>query len=106
MAYDNIIYTAEQLMEIEADTSMYQYHLVADTVIARLDLKAWMKARGRLRAFFTCEDGQKIIAFLCSFNNYLGFRDIPVGSRLKLTFSETEKGVFLGKVEPIPEEGT
>lgn len=104
MALENIIYTADQLMEIEADTSEYHIHLVPDTVIARLDMKAWMKAKGKLRVFCTCEDGEKIIAFAFSFNGYKGLKDVPVGSWMKLMFCETPKGIFIGDVEVLPED--
>lgn len=106
MVFEDIVYTTEQLMTMEVDTSMYQCYFEVGTIIATLDLKAKMNAPGRMRAFFTREDGKKIIVFLYSLNDYLGFHNIPVGSRLKLTFSETGKGIFLSEAQPMPAEQT
>lgn len=61
---------------------------------AVLELKAW--AGGRiLRTFFTFDDGRKIIAPVYAWQRYLGFCEMPLGSRVRLTYTENRRGTFL-----------
>lgn len=71
------------------DTSDYHFITEPGTFTALLDLKVWGKRS--LECFFTFADGRKIIA--CTFPkvDYLGRADIPIGTKLRLTFEQTAR---------------
>lgn len=66
---------------------------------ARLDCKRWGKKRNVL-AYFTFEDGSKVVASAWQNTGYLGIPDIEEGARLTLTFERAKNGIpYLRKVE-------
>lgn len=66
---------------------------------ARLDFKRWGKAKNIL-AYFTFEDGRKVVASAWNDNDYLGIPEMEEGAVLMLTFKKSKKGkVYLRKVE-------
>lgn len=66
---------------------------------ARLDCKRWGKKRNVL-AYFTFEDGSKIMASAWQNTDYLGIPEIAEGSMLILTFERAKNGIsYLRKVE-------
>ena len=78
----------------------YEYNTKIGTFEAKLVMKA--EAHGKkLRVFLEFDDGRKIIAPVYWFNGYLGFREIPNGSRVRITYMERASGVFPGKAEVI-----
>ncbi len=66
---------------------------------ARLDCKRWGKNRNIL-AYFTFEDGSKIMAAAWQNTGYLGIPEIEGGAMLTLTFERAKNGIsYLRKVE-------
>ncbi|MBQ6076407.1 MAG: hypothetical protein IJK86_09710 [Lachnospiraceae bacterium] len=56
---------------------------------------------GALRVFLEFDDGRHIIAPVYWFQGYLGFRKIPNGSRVRISYMERARGVYPGKAELI-----
>lgn len=66
---------------------------------ARLDCKRWGKKRNIL-AYFTFEDGSKVIASAWQNTGYLGIPEIEEGTMLTLTFERAKDGIsYLRKIE-------
>ena len=66
---------------------------------ARLDCKRWGKKRNIL-AYFTFEDGSKVMASAWQNTGYLGIPEIEEGARLMLTFERAKNGIsYLRKVD-------
>ena len=76
----------------------YRYNTEAGSFEAVLTLKA-QATRGILRLFFLFDDGRKIIAPVYWWQHYLSFYEIPLGSRVRLTYTETAHGTFLTEAE-------
>ena len=66
---------------------------------AQLDYKRWGKKRNVL-AYFTFEDGSKVMAAAWQNAGYLGISEIEEGAMLTLTFKKAKNGIYyLRKVE-------
>lgn len=66
---------------------------------ARLDCKRWGKKRN-VFAYFTFEDGSKIMVAAWQNTGYLGIPEIEEGAMLTLTFEKAKNGIsYLRKVE-------
>ena len=97
---ENKVYTQNELKAQNIITMDYALNLEPGEFVAVLDLKA--QASNRLRVFFTFEDGRKIMAAAQWWQRYLGFYEIPVGTRLLLHYIEnSRKDVYLDEVERI-----
>ena len=71
---------------------------------ARLDCKRWGKKRNVL-AYFTFEDGSKVMASAWQNTGYLGIPEIEEGAMLTLTFERAKNGIsYLRKVERNQEQ--
>ena len=84
--FDNRIYTARELMEQQIYTNDYQFMDKPCTVVGILVLKADSRKPGILRVFFQLDDGRKIITPVFWWQQYLGFFEIEIGKRLRLTY--------------------
>lgn len=103
MIIDNRIYTLEEMKETEGlYTGDFRLNFEEGTFDAELLLKAEGNA-GKLRAFFLFRDGRKIIAPAYPFNRYMGLREIPVGTDVRLRYIRNSDGVFLTEVEVLDE---
>lgn len=90
-----------QLEERGVYTDTYSASQTAGVVKARLDGKLWGKKRNIL-AYFTLEDGGKIMAAAWQNTDYLGIPDIEEGAVLQLTFERSKGGTsYLRKVERV-----
>ena len=67
---------------------------------AVLEMKAWGGSR-ILRLFFSFDDGRQIIAPVYPWQRYLGFCEMPLGSKVRLNYTENVRGVYLTGVEAI-----
>lgn len=66
---------------------------------AQLDCKRWGKKRNVL-AYFTLEDGSKVMASAWQNTGYLGIPEIEEGTMLTLTFERAKNSIsYLRKVE-------
>lgn len=71
---------------------------------ARLDCKRWGKRRNVL-AYFTFENGSKVMAAAWQNTGYLGIPEIEEGAMLTLTFKKAKNGIsYLREVARIDEQ--
>ena len=87
-----------------AASDYYQNDYEFNTEIGTFEATVIMKAEaheGTLRVFLEFDDGRRIIAPVYWFNGYLGFRKIPNGSRVRISYMERASGVYPGKAELI-----
>ncbi|MBE7005943.1 MAG: hypothetical protein E7424_02195 [Ruminococcaceae bacterium] len=96
----NDVYTQSDLRRFNILTTDYVLNLEPGDFFAVLDLKA--EARRCLRAFFTFNDGRRIMSTVHWWQCYLGIYDIPSGSRVKLHYDKNSHGeVYLTAVERL-----
>ena len=94
----NKIYTREEMREKRIHTSEYRFMDRAGEYTATLKMRAEASS-GMLRLFFRLESGEKIITPVFWWQEYLGFYDIENGTKMKLMYKQTAKGVYLCAVE-------
>ena len=86
------VFSLIEMREMMIDTSDYQE----------------MKAQGHkksIRIFLTLDDGRKIITPIFWWQTYLGFYYMPIGTKLRLFYSESSLNkIYLEKVEVIGQE--
>lgn len=78
----------------------YRYNTEPDSFEAIVILKA-QGSKGILRVFFLFDDGRQVIAPVYSWQRYLSFYEIPLGSRVRLTYEGTAHGTFLKEAEVL-----
>lgn len=92
-------YGEKQLYENGFYGDDYAFIEEEGTFPAVLDYKRWGN-RQNLLAYFTLEDGRKVIASAWKNAEYLGIPEIPIGAPVTLFFKETMGGrVFLRGVK-------
>lgn len=96
----NDVYPRDYFRRNGISTDQYVENRTPGKHTATLDMKAEGRSK-RLRLFFTFDDGRKIIAPAYYWKKYLGFYEIPVGSRVVLTYTEKSDGVFLTDAEVL-----
>ena len=84
-------YSFRQMQDAGIRVDNYKANEREGVFIATLDVKRWGKGRNIL-AYFTFEDGSKIMAAVWQNTGYLGLPDIEEGARLKLTFERAKNG--------------
>ena len=96
----NDVYTQSDLRRFNILTVDYVLNLEPGDFFAVLDLKA--EARRCLRAFFTFDDGRRIMSTVHWWQRYLGLYEIPCKSRVKLHYDANSHGeVYLTAVERL-----
>ena len=96
----NDVMSRADFRESDMVVNDYRYNTDPGSFEAILTLKA-QGANGVLRLFFTFDDGRKIIAPVYRWNRYLGFYEIPLGSRVRLTYEEKARGTYLTMAEVL-----
>ena len=95
------VFTLVEMREMMIDTSDYQMMEEAGEFIGTLEMKAEGRNRS-IRIFLTLDDGRKIITPIFWWQTYLGFYYIPIGTKLRLFYSESNQHkVYLEKIEII-----
>lgn len=94
----NDVISREEFSTSDMAVNEYRYNTVPGSFDAVVMLKA-QAAKGILRVFFSFDDGRQIIAPVYRWQRYLGFYEIPLGSRVRLTYTETLRGTFLTGAE-------
>ena len=84
-------YSFRQMQDVGIRVDNYKANEREGVFIATLDVKRWGKGRN-IVAYFTFEDGSKIMAAAWQNTGYLGIPDIEEGARLKLTFERAKNG--------------
>lgn len=92
-------YSLRQMQDLGICVDDYKINEREGTFAARLDYKRWGKNRNVL-AYFTFEDGSKVMASAWQNTGYLGIPEIEEGAMLTLTFERAKNGIaYLRKVE-------
>ena len=92
-------YSKKQFMALGIDTSEYKFNVQTGIFKAVLDLKVW-GANKNILAFFTLEDGRKVISSAPCFKGYFGLADIPLGTDLEIMYAPNVKGkIYLTDVQ-------
>ena len=101
--YDNRALSIDQFMRSGIDTNDYKFIKTEGTFRAVLDLKVW--GHKMLKNFLTLEDGRKIIACTFSLEKYMGMAELPLGTRLELTFKEAKRSsaIYIREVKVLDE---
>ncbi len=94
----NDVISREEFSASDMAVNEYRYNTKPGSFDAVVMLKA-QAAKGILRVFFAFDDGRQIIAPVYRRQRYLGFYEIPLGSRVRLTYTETVRGSFLTGAE-------
>lgn len=92
-------YSLTQMQDLGICVDDYKTNERDGVFIARLAYKRWGKKRNVL-AYFTFEDGSKVMASAWQDTGYLGIPEIEQGAMLTLTFERAKNGIaYLRKVE-------
>ena len=92
-------YSLTQMQDLGICVDDYKTNERDGVFNARLDYKRWGKKRNVL-AYFTFEDGSKVMASAWQNTGYLGIPEIEQGAMLTLTFERAKNGIaYLRKVE-------
>ena len=92
-------FSFDRMYDLNICTDDYKTNEDEGMFVARLDFKFWGKKRNVL-AFFTFENGSKIMASAWQNTGYLGIPEIEEGATLMLTFEKAKNGIaYLRKVE-------
>ncbi len=94
-------YSLKQMRDLGICVDDYKTNEKDGTFTARLDYKRWGKNCNVL-AYFTFEDGSKVMASAWQNTGYLGIPEIKEGTMVMLTFETAKNGIaYLRKVEII-----
>jgi len=97
-------YSQAQFQALGIDTDDYKFNQQAGTFTAILDIKVWGNNKNVL-AFFTVDDGRKFIASVPDFKGFFGLPDIPLGTKLELTYAPNKKGkVYITEIQRLDRE--
>lgn len=92
-------YSLKQMKSLGICVDDYKTNENDGIFIARLDYKRWGKNRNIL-AYFTFENGNKVMASAWQNTGHLGIPEIEEGTTLMLTFEKAKNGIaYLRKVE-------
>ena len=92
-------YSFRQFIDLGINVDAYKLMESEGVFNAVLDYKRWGKNRNVL-AYFTFEDGSKVMASAWQNTAYLGIPEIEEGTKLIITFEKAKNGIcYLRKVE-------
>ena len=98
------IFTLVEMREMMIDTSDYRMMEEAGEFVGTLEMKAQGHKKS-IRIFLSLDDGRKIITPIFWWQSYLGFYYMPIGTKLRLFYSESSLNkIYLEKVEVIGQE--
>ncbi len=97
---NNDIMNRSAFSNSELAVNDFQLNTVSGKFNAVLENKAWGGSK-ILRLFFIFDDGRQIIAPVYPWQRYLGFCEIPLSSKVRLTYTQTHRGTFLTGAELI-----
>lgn len=90
-----------EFVESGFDGREYQFPDFEGTFAATIACKRWDRNKNLL-AYLDFDDGRKIMTSAWSEKNYLGLADIPLNTRVSVSFQFSAKGVsYLRSVEVI-----
>lgn len=102
---DKTVYSMDEMMVIGFDPLPYKMMEQEGEFKATLDFKRWGKKQN-LVAYFSVEEIGKIVASTFWNREYLNLKEIPMGSKLIITFGRKGKtGNYLRKLQVLDFEG-
>ena len=98
---NNKVYSRAEMQEAGIVTCDYAFMDKPGEYIGTLEMKAQGHKKS-IRIFLTLDDGRKIITPIFWWQTYLGFYYMPIGTKLRLFYSESNQNkVYLEKIEII-----
>lgn len=96
-------YSKQQFKSLDFNAKAYSIIDTEGEFVATLDCKCWGKNH-YLLAYFSFEDGRKIVAGAWQWEHYLGLAEMPFGSKVLLRFEPASTGkIYLKQVVNILE---
>ena len=84
------VFSLIEMREMMIDTSGYQMMEEVGEFTGTLEMKAQGHKKS-IRIFLTLDDGRKIITPIFWWQTYLGFYYMPIGTKLRLFYSESNQ---------------
>ena len=98
------VYSRTEMREMMIDTSEYFFMDESGDFVGTLEMKAEARA-GMLRLFFRLSDNRKIITPVFWWQGYLGFYEMEIGTKLKLSYRESSQNkIFLQSAEILEKD--
>ena len=98
------VFSLIEMREMMIDTSDYQMMEEVGEFTGTLEMKAQGHKKS-IRIFLSLDDGRKVITPIFWWQTYLGFYYMPIGTKLRLFYSESSLNkIYLEKVEVIGQE--
>ena len=98
------VYSRTEMREMMIDTSEYFFMNESGDFVGTLEMKAEARA-GMLRLFFRLSDERKIITPVFWWQSYLGFYEMEIGTKLKLSYRESSQNkIFLQSAEILEKD--
>ena len=98
------VYSRTEMREMMIDTSEYFFMDESGDFVGTLEMKAEARA-GMLRLFFRLSDKRKIITPVFWWQGYLGFYEMKIGTKLKLSYRESSQNkIFLQSAEVLEKD--
>ena len=98
------VFSLIEMREMMIDTSDYQMMEEVGEFTGTLEMKAQGHKKS-IRIFLSLDDGRKIITPIFWWQTYLGFYYMPIGTKLRLFYSESSLNkIYLEKVEVIGQD--
>ena len=93
----------QQFVESGFDGDDYVFPETEGTYIATIACKRWSK-KYQLLVYLDLEDGRKIITAIWNYDNFKGVADMPVGTKIEVTFKASKSGYcYLNSAKIIDE---
>ena len=98
------VYSRTEMREMMMDTSEYFFMNESGDFVGTLEMKAEARA-GMLRIFLRLSDKRKIITPVFWWQRYLGFYEMEIGTKLKLSYRESSQNkIFLKSAEILEKD--
>ena len=98
------VYSRTEMREMMMDTSEYFFMDESGDFVGTLEMKAEARA-GMLRLFLRLSDERKIITPVFWWQRYLGFYEMKIGTKLKLSYRESSQNkIFLQSAEILEKD--
>ena len=98
------VYSRTEMREMMIDTSEYFFMEESGDFVGTLEMKAEARA-GMLRIFLRLSDKRKIITPVFWWQRYLGFYEMEIGTKLKLSYRESSQNkIFLQSAEILEKD--
>ena len=101
MSEDKRAMTWQEFVDSDFDGRAYEFPDFEGTCFATIACKRWDK-RQNLLAYLNLDDGRKILTSAWQRDDYHGLGEMPIGTRVKVTFVKSANGnAYLREVEKI-----